>query len=159
MSLGLCCCLCEYKRHSFTAPESEESRFSSGSGLRQQPRLASLPTEHSGLAPCIFPSKQPVHGITAWGHMSEPRASRINSVHHSHTEPQPAQSGDYTQSWLKDSVIPLTELSTVHHHQYPANCLGACGTDTDTLSIRTKEGDKNEEKREINPSKIGWLLC
>lgn len=157
---------------SFIAPESEESHFSIRSGFLQQTRLPSFRTG-SGLAPSIFPSKQPVCGNTEWGHISEQRASGV------HTEPQPAHSGDYTQSSLTDSV--RTELSTVPH-QLPAklevhgsnDCgffsssrttlmrehltSGACSTDTDTLSIRTDKGGKNEQKRGIDQSKIMRLL-
>ncbi|XP_047006375.1 homeobox protein Hox-A9a isoform X5 [Ictalurus punctatus] len=161
--------------YSFIAPESEESNFSSGSGLL----LSSLPAESSVLEPCIFPSKQVVCGNTGWGHISEPRASAVNSVYHSHTEPESAQSGEVTQSWLMD--LPVTEQSTVHHQYVKLEVLGtsygdyvsssrtvlarehvksgARSTDTDTLSIRTDEEGKNEEKRGIDPNNpvSNWL--
>ncbi|XP_046691202.1 homeobox protein Hox-A9a [Silurus meridionalis] len=161
--------------YSFLAPEIEESHFSSSSGLLQQPRVSSLPPER---ATGIFPSKQPGYANTGWGHISEQRFSGVKSGYLSQTEAQPAQNGDPTQSWLVDTVMPLTELATVHH-QYPTKLEvlgtsyggvfsspravseqpinGACNTDA--FSIRTDEGDKNEEKKGIDPNNpvSNWL--
>ncbi|KAF4077753.1 hypothetical protein AMELA_G00211630 [Ameiurus melas] len=95
------------------------------------------------------------------------------------TEPQSAQSGEVTQSWLKD--MPVTEQSTVHHKYVKLEMLGtgyggfvsssrtvlarehgrsgARSTGTDTLSIRTDGEGKNEEKRGIDPNNpvSNWL--
>ncbi|XP_056335133.1 homeobox protein Hox-A9a [Danio aesculapii] len=170
-----------YYVDSLVIPGSEETRFSSGSGLIQH-RPTVLPTDHSELGPCTFPTKQSVYGSSGWGHIPTHFSTGVPSVYQPHA--QHPVVGDYVQSWLLDAAcgLPLTELSTVHHNHIKSDTNetnddgtehsshtilqpgvftnGGCSTKTEAESGRTadKSGDI-EEKPGADPENpvSNWL--
>lgn len=162
-----------YYVDSLILPENEETRFSSGSALIPHTRPSVIPTDHTELGPCTFPSKQPVYGGSGWGHIQTHFSSGVPPVYQPHT--QPPVVGDYVQSWLLDSAcgLPLTEPPVVHNtyhskpdthrtnydgaqatsHGVPSS--GDSGCPTETVSGQAPERDSEiEEKPVIDPGKV-----
>ncbi|XP_043073362.1 homeobox protein Hox-A9a [Puntigrus tetrazona] len=171
-----------YYVDSLVMPDTEEARFSSGSGLIQH-RPSVLPTDRAELGPCTFPAKQPVYGGSGWSHVPTHYSSGVPSVYQPHAQPPVA--GDYVQSWLLDSAcgLPLSEVPMIHHH-YNAkpdinrtgdNCTeagshaalssgdfsnGGRSADTEAVSGRTADkGGDAEEKAGADPDNpvSNWL--
>ncbi|XP_062867851.1 homeobox protein Hox-A9a [Trichomycterus rosablanca] len=171
-----------YYVDSLLLSESEESHFSSGPELLQHARQSGLQAEHNGLGNCIFPSKQPVYSSTGWGHIPTTLTSSVNPLYNAHTQPHLSLVGDFVQSWLLDTNVPLTELSTVHH-QLPAKTevLGtnshslstpqlleiqqdfpnvSCIKNTDVLSLRSTDAERQSEEKTASDSNnpvSNWL--
>ncbi|KAI7798905.1 homeodomain protein, partial [Triplophysa rosa] len=172
-----------YYVDSLILPENEETRFSSGSALIPHARPSVIPTDHTELGPCTFPSKQPVYGGAGWGHIQTHFSSGVPLVYQPHTHPPVV--GDYVQSWLLDSPcgLPLTEPPVVHNnyhskpdthrtnydgaqassHGVPSSVdftNGGCPAETETVSGQAAERDSEiDEKPVVDPDNpvSNWL--
>ncbi|TRY65722.1 hypothetical protein DNTS_005565 [Danionella cerebrum] len=168
-----------YYVDSLVLPDTEETSYSSDSGLIQHRASVLLP-DPPELSPSTFPVRQAVYGGTGWAHIPTHLSSA--SVYQPHA--QPPAVGEYLQSWLLDSAcaLPLAELPTVQHPFHTKSdanetnengegatsqsavplgdfISGECSADVKTMSCTTAENGGDMEKLRVDSENpvTNWL--